>query len=279
MNKVYLDDVIRQAQRIVSRTEFNFGDKEVFHNSSAVYKKSNERIQDYQDYFINKNRVLTVIGSGDQILNMILEDVYEIDSFDISVFPKYFLYLKMAAIQALSRKEYIDFFYEYNNKAEIYDEMYDRISDYLEPEAKEFWDSLLGFFDWQEVYDSTLFSSEPCIVNDVILQNKFLQSDENYLTLRSKLPHKKITTIECDIMTGADKFKGPYEIVYLSNIIYYNSREQYKKILEELPLTEKGIALTYLYQVQDVVRKYFSDPNFEFKEFNGSRSGLMIYHR
>ncbi len=267
------------AQQIVSRSVFNFGSQEMFHNTSAVYKKSNERIQNYQEYFRNKNKVLSVIGSGDQILNMILEGVSEIDSFDISVFPKYFLYLKFAAVQVLSREEYIDFFYDYNNRAEVYDDMYDRIRKYLEPSIKEFWDALLGFFDWQEVYDSTLFSSEPCIVNDAILQNKFLQSDENYLELRNRLPYGKVKAVECDIMTGATKFSGPYDLIYLSNIIYYNKREQYRELLSKFKLSDKGIVLTYLYKIENVLKEYFSEPNIEFKEFDDSSSGLMIYHK
>lgn len=267
------------AQKIVSRSVFNFGSQEMFHNTSAVYKKSNERIQDYQDYFINKNKVLSVIGSGDQILNMILEGVKEIDSFDISVFPKYFLYLKFAAIQGLSREEYIDFFYDYNNRAEVYDDMYDRISEYLEPKVKEFWDALLGFFDWQEVYDSTLFSSEPCMVNDAILQNKFLQSDEDYLKLRSRLPYKKINTLECDIMTGATKFSGPYDLIYLSNIIYYNSVSDYKKMLGDLRLTDNGLVLTYVYRIHKKLIDFFDSEEYEFKKFVNTDAGIMIYHK
>lgn len=267
------------AQKIVSRSVFNFGSQEMFHNTSAVYKKSNERIQDYQDYFINKNKVLSVIGSGDQILNMILEGVKEIDSFDISIFPKYFLFLKFAAVQGLSREEYIDFFYDYNNRAEVYDDMYDRISEYLEPSIKEFWDALLGFFDWQEVYDSTLFSSEPCMVNDAILQNKFLQSDEDYLKLRSRLPYKKINTVECDIMTGATKFSGPYDLIYLSNIIYYNSVSNYKKMLGDLRLTDNGLVLTYVYRIHEKLIEFFDSEEYEFKKFVNTDAGIMIYHK
>lgn len=267
------------AQKIVSRSVFNFGSQEMFHNTSAVYKKSNERIQDYQDYFINKNKVLSVIGSGDQILNMVLEGVKEIDSFDISIFPKYFLYLKIAAVQGLSREEYIDFFYDYNNRAEVYDDMYDRISEYLEPSIKEFWDALLGFFDWQEVYDSTLFSSEPCMVNDAILQNKFLQSDEDYLKLRSRLPYKKINTVECDIMTGATKFSGPYDLIYLSNIIYYNSASDYKKMLGDLRLTDNGLVLTYVYRIHEKLIDFFDSEEYEFKKFVNTDAGIMIYHK
>ncbi|MGN1371752.1 MAG: DUF3419 family protein [Candidatus Coprovivens sp.] len=103
------DDVVL-AQKIISRSEFNFGCENTFHNSSAIYRFSNERLQDYGEYFVNKNKVLSVISSGDQILNAILNGVKDIDAFDISVFPKYFLYLKIGAIKSLSREEYLNFF-------------------------------------------------------------------------------------------------------------------------------------------------------------------------
>ena len=45
------DDIVK-AQRIVSGAEYNFGNTNMFHNSSAVYKISNERIQDYEIYFV-----------------------------------------------------------------------------------------------------------------------------------------------------------------------------------------------------------------------------------
>ena len=50
-----LNDDIIKAQRIVSGVEHNFGNKDIFHSSSAVYKVSNERIQDYVKYFNNRN--------------------------------------------------------------------------------------------------------------------------------------------------------------------------------------------------------------------------------
>ena len=173
------DDIVK-AQRIVSGAEYNFGNTNMFHNSSAVYKISNERIQDYEKYLRKRNKVLSVIGSGDQILNCILNGTKEIDAFDISVFPKYFLELKMAAIKALTVDEYIDFFYEVTNRDEVYEDMYYRIAVYLENDICEFWDSLFNFFEWKEIYNSTMFSSEPNIASNAINQNKLLQSEEEY---------------------------------------------------------------------------------------------------
>lgn len=274
-----LHDDIVAAQRIVSRADFNFGDKELFHTTSAVYKISNERTQDYYSYLIGREKVLSVIGSGDQILNLILEGSKEIDAFDISSFPKYFLYLKMAAIKALSKEEYIEFFYEVNNRSEVYDDMYDRISFYLDDEISSFWDSLFNFFDWQDIYNSTLFSSEPYIAVNAINQNKFLQCDAAYEELRRALDDVVINVYEGDIFDLSCRIDGTYDLVYLSNIVYYNKPDEYKEMLDEFKLTDNGITLTYLYRINKNVRDCFDKSNMEVRQFDNSESGVMISHK
>lgn len=271
-----LHDDIVAAQRIVSRADFNFGDKELFHTTSAVYKISNERTQDYYSYLIGREKVLSVIGSGDQILNLILEGTKEIDAFDISSFPKYFLYLKMAAIKALSKEEYIEFFYDVSHRSEVYDDMYDRISFYLDDEISSFWDSLFNFFDWQDIYNSTLFSSEPYIAANAINQNKFLQCDAAYEELRRALDDVVINVYEGDIFDLSCRIDGTYDLVYLSNIVYYNKPDEYKEMLDEFKLTDNGITLTYLYRINKNVRDCFDKSNMEVRQFDNSESGVMI---
>ena len=271
-----MSDVVL-AQQVVSRVKYNFGDKDPFHNTSAIYKISNERIQDYHKFLTNKKRMLSVIASGDQILCGILEGTKEIDAFDISRFPKYFLYLKIAGIQALSREEYIDFFYGCCNTDEVYEDMYDSIRIYLEDEVLDFWDGLLNFFEWKEVYNSTLFSTEPYIERTAINQNKYLQSDEDYNKLRQVIGSVTIRTHEGDILDLASTFDVPYDIVYLSNIIYYVNKERYKKALEELPLSEQGMVLTYMYKIQQQAIDYFHEDEYSFEKFTNSDSGVMIY--
>lgn len=273
------NEIVRQAQRIVSRAEFNFGDKKMFHNTSAIYKISNERIQDYYEYFRNRDKALMVIASGDQILDSILEGVREIDAFDISVFPKYFMYLKMAAIKALKREEYLDFFYEATNIAEVYDDMYDRISEFLGEESKEFWDGLFNFFDWQDIYNSTLFSSEPYMAATAVNQNRYLQTDEMYDLLRRNLDDLVIRTYEGDIFEIASSLNEPYDLVYLSNIFYYNDANDYKRLLGELKLTDNGIALTYVYRMHEKLTNFFDGEEYDFKKFVNTDAGIMIYHK
>ena len=269
------DDIVK-AQRIVSGAEYNFGNTNMFHNSSAVYKISNERIQDYEKYLRKRNKVLSVIGSGDQILNCILNGTKEIDAFDISVFPKYFLELKMAAIKALTVDEYIDFFYEVTNRDEVYEDMYYRIAVYLENDICEFWDSLFNFFEWKEIYNSTMFSSEPNIASNAINQNKFLQSEEEYNRLREELDNVKITYYEGDILELSSYLRDSYDLVYLSNIVYYCNKDKYREMLGNLNLTDKGISLTYFYKMQGHAMEYFQGTNISFERFETVDSGIMI---
>ena len=274
-----LHDDIVAAQRIVSGSEYNFGEKTFFHNTSAIYKISNERTQDYYSYLIGRNKVLSVIGSGDQILNLILEGTKEIDAFDISSFPKYFLYLKIAAIKALSKEEYIDFFYEVTQRSEIYDDMYDRISFYLDDEISEFWNSLFNFFDWQDIYNSTFFSSEPYTAANAINQNKFLQCEAAYEELRNNLDSTVINTYVGDIFNLSCNIDGTYDLVYLSNIVYYNNPDEYREMLGDFKLTDNGITLTYLYKINESVKNCFSRDNMEFRQFDNSDAGVMISHK
>lgn len=272
------DDIVK-AQRIVSGADYNFGNKDMFHDTSAVYKVSNEKVQNYVEYLSNRDRVLSVIGSGDQILNCIFNGTKEIDAFDISVFPKYFLELKMAAIKALTIDEYIDFFYEVTNLDEIYEDMYAKITVFFNPIVLEFWECLFNFFEWKDIYNSTMFSSEPYMARTAINQNKFLQSEEEYNELKTLLNDVKINYYEGDILELASNLNNSYDLVYLSNIIYYVDKSKYRDILGNLRLTDTGITLTYIYKINKALREFFNQDNIEIKHFNNSDAGVMISHK
>ena len=119
-------DALDEAQNLV-RGKYNVFKKDYpFDQTSFVYKKTNERLQDIPDILENKKRVLCVIGSGDQLLNILLSKPDKVDAFDISVFPRYFLELKIAAIKTLSREEYISFFIDDidHRKEDYYDDLF-----------------------------------------------------------------------------------------------------------------------------------------------------------
>jgi len=269
---------IEIAQKIVGGSYSNYKDK-LFHDSSIIYKKSNERINLYQKYLEDRKNVLSVIASSDQIINSILSGTKNLDTFDISRFPKYYMFLKLAGAISLDRDSYIDFFYNGSDISEKYDDMYfDLIRPNLSKENKEFWDSLFHFYDWYEINNSPLFSSEPLSITDVLRQNKYLEK-ENYKKLKHLIENVNISTNQGNILSLINTFNKNYDLAYFSNIIYYVSRTEYKKMLEKLNLSDDGIALTYLYEVDDRIKNFFNEENYRVGKFEESNAGVLVYKK
>ena len=271
MNKLHNDIVM--AQQLVSGSQSNINGT-AFHNTSVIYKGTNEQQASYHHHLANKKEILTTLGSSDQVLNSMLVCPNSITAFDISRFPKYFLYLKLAAVLNLSYEEFIYFFYESTTTSEIYDDMYDKISQSLPKDDKEFWDSLFSYFDWYDIYESSMFSRETIIPSYHITQNPYL-TKENYYRLRELIPTIELKTKEGNIYTM--DFDQEYDFINLSNIWNYNNPNYHKDLLRRLPLTVGGEALSYSYDLSDKVRDFFQDENITFEQFPESKAGIFVY--
>ena len=118
-------DAITNALKTLNNSGNNIK-KDFFHEESFIYMKTNEMIQEYVQYLLHKKNILSVIGSGDQIINSLITKPEYIDCFDISIYPEYFLNLKLAAIKTLSKEEYLSLFFEcaLTSKDEYYDDLY-----------------------------------------------------------------------------------------------------------------------------------------------------------
>ena len=247
MNNLH-DDIVK-AQEIVSTKTTNLKEKR-FHSNSSVYKFTNENINSgLYSFLLSNKRMLSVIGSGDHIINSILLGSKNIDCYDISTFPKYFLKLKMAAIKTLNHEEFMSFFagavHEEFNTA-----VYDKISANLGDTDREFWDSLFDYFDGEEIYNSTLFSSEAFSKAGAVANNPYLQK-ENFQKVKEMLDDVLINCYDGDIFMLVDSLRDKYDLINLSNICYYmegkNRMTAYRKFLEKLPLDDTGIALSYIF--------------------------------
>jgi len=150
-------DPLELAQLIVRGSYINFNYNKAFVNTSSIYKFSNENISSYFHHLKNKEKVLTVIGSGGQILNGILAGTRDFDCFDISIFPEYYLHLQLASILALSKEEYLEYYFSEDKNILFCDELYDKVSAKLKGKYKKFWDALYMFDDGIDIYNSLLF--------------------------------------------------------------------------------------------------------------------------
>ena len=264
------------AQSIVRGNYSNLNGKNTFHSESFIYKKTNEKLNEFIDLLLNKDKVLSVIGSGDQILNTLLTKPSKIDAFDISVFPKFFLKLKIASIKSLSRDEYIKFFFSTTETFldEYYDDLYfDKIRKELDDESEDFWTYLFQYNDWYDIYNSTLFSSESVFEEQAIIQNKYLDNDE-YYKLRDILQSVQINYIESNLLDL--KINDTYDLIYLSNILEYVKKSAYFDKIDELSVKNKGIIISYIFGEIDKAIKMFNG-DFDYREFDGG-SGVIINH-
>ena len=262
------------AQSIVRGNYSNLNGKNTFHSESFIYKKTNEKLNEFIDLLLNKDKVLSVIGSGDQILNTLLTKPSKIDAFDISAFPKFFLKLKIASIKSLSRDEYIKFFFSTTETFldEYYDDLYfDKIRKKLDDESEDFWTYLFQYNDWYDIYNSTLFSSESVFEEQAIIQNKYLDNNE-YYKLRDILQNVQINYIESNLLDL--KINDTYDLIYLSNILEYVKKSAYFDKIDELSVKNKGIIISYIFGEIDKAIKMFNG-DFDYREFDGG-SGVII---
>lgn len=268
-----MDDTII-AQQIIGNQYQNIK-KNIYHDTSFIFPTTNEKINLYKTFFQKRKKALSVIGSGDQILNLILSGCKNIDGFDISRFPKYFLELKKAGILSLTVEEFISFFFDITyQKDEMYDDMYWNMRDYLKEEDRNSWDGLLNFYDWSFINQSTLFSSQTVSLNNILENNDYLKK-ENYQKLKELILLSQTRYYIDDIQHLTVTTKETYDFINLSSIMYY--MEHYKEFLKQLPLTQDGIALTYLYEVKEKLKTGYS--NCEILPFKDCKEGVMIYKK
>ena len=275
-------DPLELAQLIVRGSYINFNYNQAYGNTSSIYRFSNENISSYFHHLQNKEKILTVIGSGGQILNGILAGTRNFDCFDISVFPEYYLNLQLASILALSKDEYLEYYFSEDRERLFCDEIYEKISKKLNHKYKEFWDTLYMFDDGIDIYNSSLFKYDLCLKKNILENNPYLQ-ENNYEKLKSILQTEyiKINTKVADITKV--KFSKEYDLINLSNILTYcfKSLEEYIDFLNNnFSLKENGEIINYFFHMnQDIETKINNiiSTNSYVEDINGGK--LLVYKR
>lgn len=135
---------------------------------------------------------------------------------------------------------------------------------------------MINFYDWSEINQSTLFSSQTMSFTSILQNNDYLK-EENYSKLKNMISKVNYEYYIEDIQILVSKLKNQYDFINLSSIMYYVSH--YKDLLSKLPLKENGIALTYLYQVKEELMQAY--PECQMIPFDKSypKEGIMIYKK
>jgi len=278
------DRDLQIAQKIVRGSYINISSKKEFIETSGIYRFTNEDITGCFHHLQNKENVLTVIGSGNQTLNSILAGTRIFDCFDISVYPQYYLYLQIASILALSKEDYLKYYFS-NDREELFsDYFYDKISSYLKGKYKQFWDTLYMFDEGIDIHDSLLFRHDICNKDIVIKRNPYLQED-NYEKLKHILKTQSINinTMVTDIIKT--KYLKQYDLINLSNILSYHfTKFKYQEYVEylknNLNLSQDGEIINYFYLMDEESEKIYNEllqPNGYVENLGESK--LLVYKK
>lgn len=231
MIKITLDlETAIKIANVAARCNF-FAPWSVF---TKIYSRSTEITEDFLSGFdCEGKRILTVGSSGDQVLTYAYLGCEDITLMDANSLTPFFVNLKIAALKALTREEFIAFFkqdilkQDNNNDDFMNMRIYGKVRSELDETTKVFWDKLYddeiqdGIF---HIYSGVNASSKP----------PYLTSDETYEELRAKIDKININFYHADISRFHENAKGEYEIIDLSNIYSYISKEKFWKSVESL---------------------------------------------
>ena len=200
---------------------------------TKLYSRSTEITEDFLiDFDLKGKRVITVGSSGDQVLTYAYLDCKDITLMDANPLTPFFVNLKIAALKTLTREEFIAFFQQdifnkENNEDFMNMRLYGKIRSELDEKTQVFWDKLYDD-EMQErifhIYSGVNANSNP----------PYLTSDEKYEELKSKIDEVKVSFHHSDISAFHEHAEGEYELIDLSNIYSYISKEKYWQSVESL---------------------------------------------
>ena len=224
-----------------------------------IYPFTTENIDGYIDLFDLEGRSLLTVGSsGDQIINARLKGCRDITVMDVNPYTKFFYYLKVAAIVALTREEFLLFFRykDYprvfkDNKYVFNKDMFERIKNALlvvDYESYLLWDEIFMLFKPERIR-KCLFSMDENRTYVIEGCNSYLASDEAYDEVRDKILRTDIKFITGDLFKM--DFDRQFDNVWLSNIACYLKYREIQEMVDKMydVTSDNGkMLLSYLYQ-------------------------------
>lgn len=276
MNKIDLEAI----DNIMASSKLKFS------NRSFIYTFTNECIKDYLNFFdLKDKKILTVTGSGDHILNMLLA-VNNIDTFDINLYAYYFYVLKKYALITLELDEYLDFFLDkeinYNKK------VFNKIKQNWNNEVyiKDFFEYVFRNYN----KNTPLFTNNKYQDKEKYIENNTYLDEINYYKLKKNLQNKNVNFINSNFTKL--NLTDQYDYIFISNITDYlnnmfdnNSLRSYKKFLYKsiIPyLKENGKIISYLYNGE--IKGYSKNElneilNYGFSQKEVRNDKILVYKK
>lgn len=226
-------------QGFMQNNENKNNNNKKFSEYCSIFTFATENLDSYlRELNVKNTKVLTVTSSGDQLINLALLGANNIDCFDINRLCYYYTKLKLTGLMFLDYEDFMAYFaycddsifisntlyaLDINDQFFNYN-IYNRISEKLEPGVKIFFDALYAEYH----YDGIRIARSPLFNNvslaSAMYNNTYLVSPENYYQARENIEkliaNKRINFYNLDIFE-LHTLEQKYDIVLLSNIYDY----------------------------------------------------------
>jgi len=178
--------------------------------------------------------VLTLSGSGDQIIHSYLGGAKSVIAFDINWFSLFYSELKIIALLRLDMNTFKTFLMYQRSDGEVNHCVWDyhvyttSIRTYLSDHARSFFDLAYDTFGGSGYHfrHSNLFMNNITDYHSRVRNNSYLQSVQQYELARSRVAQRKTSLLQADVRhigRAIEQLDLPrqYDFVYLSNLANY----------------------------------------------------------
>lgn len=254
----YLDDV-KKAGNLMAAAMRDRDCNDSFGGFTLCYCFSNENLAEYYPKYISSgSSVLTVCGSGDQVLSAILYGAKKVDCFDSNRLAYYNLMLKIYAVKYL---DFRDFYFLYNLSNRVCDRkmIYEKFSSMIElADVSKFWNSIFAVDSKCFPY---LFRERNNNMEDILLRIPYMTED-NFNKLKVLICDCEISFEMLNLFDVVDKYHDKYDFINFSNILDYVDSNQFISFIQKVKtdnLNVNGnIMVNYSWSEADSIEFYNS---------------------
>ncbi len=193
--------------------------------AAPMYVHATEMVSHYYKRLgLSGKRVLTTIGSGDQVINAFFYGADEVVGFDINRNASFLTELKIAAIKALTYREFMRFFSQ--TKSGFNETLYKKVRPMLSKACGNYFDSLYEEVGSSGLGASVYFRKRNHLISRAksLELNAYLTDASAYEKTRQILMQKRPVLLVENVLTLGEskKLQGKeFDIINLSNIPNY----------------------------------------------------------
>ena len=268
--------MLRSDIKVANRILDGYGEDYANDKRNVIYNIATEEIDHFMPKLdVEDKKILTVAGSGDQLLTCALNGAKSVDAFDINPLQIYFTKLKVSALKALGVGEFNDYFYK---KLMFSRSLYNKVRDYLDNSTRTFFDSL---------YKNDLESKFYRLMANENMDDSFsiipsYTKEENYYITRNNLEKMDIKYITSDLLKIHKKTKKEYDVIMLSNIYKWLYSNKYLTAEEKKDMFMKFVNTRLINLLSDdgIIQLYSSANGYKEKALEEEclKNDNMNYH-